>query len=27
MGAEIKLNSKVEEIVYDGTDNPVAVKL
>jgi len=27
MGAEIKLNSKVEEIMYDGTDNPVAVKL
>jgi hypothetical protein len=27
MGAEIKLNAKVDEIVYDGTDSPVAVRL
>jgi len=26
-GAEIKLNSKVDEILYDGKDSPVGVKL
>ena len=27
MGTEIKLNAKVEEIMYDGESSPVAVKL
>lgn len=27
MGAEIRVNAKVEEILYDGNNSPVAVKL
>lgn len=27
MGTKIKLNAKVEEIMYDGESSPVAVKL
>jgi len=26
-GATIRVNSKVDDIVYDSTNNPVAVKL